>query len=362
LKRLLTLLLLISFIFPALNVQASPIKVGVVNEAPFAFHKNGQYHGLSYALWDEIANRIGVKYTLVNASSDIRIAEKALANHEYDVLIGPVRVITSNISSLTFSRPYFLDHISLATREIKTSFWNILFSLVEKHGAGVISFFFALLLVFSFLIWLTETRHDTAPHKCNQFGKWLLGFWFAFVALFSLSFTSQPRTRLGRLVTGFWLIISLGFIALFSALVTSSLTVSHLSSNTFFSDAKMLNHKKIAAVDGSAANFTASYFGANLVNVNSIDAGLNLVEQRQATGFLGSAVAIKNALLKKQFPSLTLHPAAYHVSEIAFGFPVSNAALKDKVNRVLVNLQDTHKVLPLCRQYLNQKDSLACLI
>lgn len=198
---------------------------------PFSYQDDrGAWRGLAITLLDQIAERIGITYTLVDQGRGSLI--DPVADGTVDAAIAAITITPEREQRVDFSHAYHVTGLGIATAATGQGgvhWWLVLRSLVSPEFLGVVASLSLLLLVIGFLIWLAERRHNP------DFGGTLLqglgnGFWFSAVTMTTVGYGDKsPKTMTGRLVALVWMFSALILIASFTAQLTSSLTLSAFS-------------------------------------------------------------------------------------------------------------------------------------
>jgi len=109
-------------------------------------------------------------------------------------------------------------------------------------------------------IWALESSSNQQDFPLS-FGKGSSeGFWWALITMTTVGYGDKvPRTIYGRMFSVLWILTGVCLIAIFTAAVTSAITVSSVDS-----DCKSTQGKHLAALNGSAAEKEARHQGANV--------------------------------------------------------------------------------------------------
>src|SRR5262249_37756916 len=112
------------------------LAVGVFEAPPYSFKSpEGQWRGFSVDLWRQIADDLGLRYRLVEASEDEAL--EALADRRLDVCAGPVAVTMDRERVLDFTESYLTSGLSIAVRQRgRTERLLNLFRALASSGAA----------------------------------------------------------------------------------------------------------------------------------------------------------------------------------------------------------------------------------
>ncbi len=198
---------------------------------PFSFQDDrGEWRGLAISLLDQIAEQIGITYTLVDQGRGSLI--EPVATGQVDAAIAAITITPEREQRVDFSHAYHVTGLGIATAATGQGgvhWWLVLRSLFSPAFLGVVASLSLLLLAIGFLVWLAERRRNP------DFGGTVLqglgnGFWFSAVTMTTVGYGDKsPKTLVGRLVALVWMFAALILIASFTAQLTSSLTLSAFS-------------------------------------------------------------------------------------------------------------------------------------
>ncbi|MBI4800705.1 MAG: transporter substrate-binding domain-containing protein [Desulfarculus sp.] len=212
---------------------ATPAKprlvVGTAIVEPFSFKAaDGRWVGITMELWDNMARHLGVEYEVREMTlSDLL---HAVEQGQVDLAATALTVTADREKLLDFSQPYFLTGLGIATPAKAGASWlETIDRVLSSRPAEILLVVLACLLAAGLAIWLLERRKN-----CHQFGGSVWhgvgsGLWWAAQTMTSVGYGDKaPVTFTGRLLAVTWMLISLVLIASFTAVITTSLTVSHL--------------------------------------------------------------------------------------------------------------------------------------
>jgi polar amino acid transport system substrate-binding protein len=229
---------------------------------PFAMKdKDGNWTGISIELWQHVANRLNLRYHLVEEPTVQALIDKTAAK-AYDAAIAAITVTASRESVLDFSQPYYVTGLGIAVARNGPPMWN-------QIGRTLLSFSFlqavlALLgiaVAVALLIWVFERRHN------EEFGGSTLrgigsSMWWSAEAMTQASTGFRgPKTMPGRIVAMVWMVASIITVAVFTAGVTTALTARKLEG--LVREVGDLGRVRVGAVTGSA---TTDYLSVNRIH------------------------------------------------------------------------------------------------
>jgi len=205
------------------------VVVGVTLVEPFVIKgKEGAYRGLAMDLWDVVAQDLGLEYKVVELDlADLLNAVKAGV---VDVAVGPLTVTSAREKEMDFSHPFYHTGLALAVRDHLAVGWRETFRHLFS-GRPMLVLFAVLvgLVLMGALVWLAERRANR-----DQFGDGVRGvghsLWWAAQTLSSVGYGDKtPITLPGRVLAFVWMMASMVLVSLFTAVITTALTVNHIN-------------------------------------------------------------------------------------------------------------------------------------
>jgi polar amino acid transport system substrate-binding protein len=229
-----------SAVAPALPKQASSqngadefpdreLVVGTKEAPPFAMKDaKGGWTGVSIELWQQIAEKLGVRFRFVEEPSVQSLIE-ATARGSHDLSIAAITITPDRERVVDFSQPFYSTGLGIAVPVRSALLWREIERAIISSGffqaAGVL---IGLALLMGALIWLFERRHneDFGGDAAKGLGA---SIWWSAEPMTQASTGHRgPKTMAGRALAIIWMIVSIITIAVFTASVTSALTTREM--------------------------------------------------------------------------------------------------------------------------------------
>lgn len=187
------------------------------------------YVGVAIELFEEIAESEGWRYRY-EATSVPELID-GLANGQYQVGLGALTVNAEREQRIDFSHPILSTGLVAAVRTDDVAGWqSVLTALSTPAFTRLAGLMVALMLLVGGLIWLAERRRNPAQFGGKAIEGVGSGFWFAAVTLTTVGYGDKaPVTLPGRMLSLLWMMAGLVLASVFTATVTSALTVGQLS-------------------------------------------------------------------------------------------------------------------------------------
>jgi len=232
------------------------LRVGIKELDPFVVRAGtDKYAGFSIELWDEIAKRNGWTTQYVWHDGPVTELLDDVQQGGVDVGIAGISITKDREERLDFSYPMFNAGLQVMTRPLGGSSWTS--ELSGFVGAGVGRYLLALavvLLLAGNAVWVAarwRARRDrrTPPRYLSGVGIGM--FKAAGVGLAGDFGVGNPVRPVARIVAIVWAVVGVCFVSLFTAAVTTQLTVQSI--RTSISGVHDLVGRSVVTVAGTSA-------------------------------------------------------------------------------------------------------------
>jgi polar amino acid transport system substrate-binding protein len=336
---------------PASSAVRNPVlRVGVAGSEPFVVKRAGSFEGISVEIWQAIAGQTGWRYKFQPYES-VPQALDALSSGALEIVVGPVSITAGRVRSARFSQPYYQSSLSILSRGEGLTLWQRVapfFNTAFYYAVGVL---LLVLTAVGTLVWLAERRAPGTQFP-RQPGRGIAnGMWFAIVTMSTVGYGDlAPRTRLGRVVTGLWIIISVITASSLVAGIASTLTLTSLQ-RTVVSTAEQLTGKPVAVLANSPGEDFARRYGARLRQVESLPSGYDLLAQQAVDAVVFDRPQLLYFLQQHHRSHLAVSVAQYMPQNYGFAMPISSR-LVHTVNVHLLQLEQSGRVDRIVRAWL----------
>ncbi|NIV94521.1 transporter substrate-binding domain-containing protein [candidate division KSB1 bacterium] len=223
---------LLIFVFGAVSESFAQgkITVGTKRAAPFAMKdENGNWHGISIELWQEIARELNLDYEL--REFDLTDLLANVENGSVDVGVAALTITADRETQMDFTYPFYTTGLGIAVAHEQGGWFGTAKRLFSLTLLKVIFALTLLLFAVGFVVWLFERKRNP-----EQFGGGLAkgigsAFWWSAVTMTTVGYGDKaPVSVTGRLVALIWMFTGIIMISSFTAAITSALTISQLES------------------------------------------------------------------------------------------------------------------------------------
>ena len=161
-----------------------------------------------------------------------------------------------------------------------------------------------------------------------------------------------PKTRLGRVLTGVWIVISVITASSLVAGIASTLTLMGMRTSAI-SSAEQLTGRTVAVLANSPGEVFARRHGARLRGVESLQRGYDLLSQQGVDAVIFDRPQLLYFLQQQRNSRLAVSSAEYMRQNYGFAMPLSSN-LAHAVNVNLLQLAESGRVDRIVRAWLGE--------
>lgn len=295
------------------------ITVGYKISPPFIIEEKGKLEGPSIWLWKEVSKAEGLIFRYEERSLDGLM--KGLEDGSLDLSINPLTITSHRAERFDFSHPYYIAHSGIMSKapsswEKLSSFLSSFLSANFFRALGALAF---VILIFGWLEWLFERRHNTEEFGKGWKGLWN-GFWWSAVTMTTVGYGDKsPQTVGGRIVALIWMFTAIIIISGFTASIASSLTVDQLGwSRNSIEDFK---ESAVGTVRGSSTDrWLREHFYNSRKGYASIDEMLDALRKEKVVAVSYDKPILQSLLKNEEDLDFELLPIRFNPQFYAMGF------------------------------------------
>jgi ABC-type amino acid transport substrate-binding protein len=332
------------------DASTPPLRVALVDSPPFAI-KGGDsgWSGLGVELWREIAAELGVRWE--PREIELHQVNDLLREGAVDAALGAVALSAEGELAHDFSHPYCATGLSFAARTVGQSSWDPMLDALTSSGLlRLIGWIALATLVMGIVITFVERRH-----RDTEFGGSLrrgigIGVWWAAVTMTTVgSGDATPKTAPGRSLALLWMVFGLVAVALFTATVTSLLTVSHLEGRV--QRPADLFHIRLGAIAGGAGAVFLTDHHATFRAYDDYEQALAALADRQVDAVVANGAVLRYEVSRRWQGTLRTSPLVLEPLLFAIGLP-PGSPLREPIDRALLRITAQDRWREIERQYL----------
>ena len=208
------------------------LRIGTKEAAPFAvLNEDGTWSGISIELWRGVANEIGLRYEFVDLPLDEILA--SVESGDLDAGVAAITITHDREQHIDFSHSYFNSGLGIAVAVRQSTSWSaVIRRLFSTVFLEIVIAILGVLLVMGTLVYLFERRRNREDFGGGVIKGLSNGIWWAAVTMTTVGYGDKvPKTPGGRAIAVVWMYTAIVIISIFTASVTSILTLSQLESN-----------------------------------------------------------------------------------------------------------------------------------
>ncbi|HWV55113.1 transporter substrate-binding domain-containing protein [Pseudorhodoplanes sp.] len=267
------------------QIRQREIVVGTKEAPPFAMKSpEGEWSGISIDLWRRIADKHKLKYRL-HEEDTVQGLLDATAAGKVDIAVAALTVTAAREEALDFTSAFYGTGLGIAVPTDGAASWAPVVRALTSFGfLRAVLALIGLALLVGLLVWLIERRHN------EEFGGTVSkglssSVWWTTVAMTQRGIGHQgPRTLPGRFVAMLWMVGSIIAVAVFTASITSALTVRQLQGNV--QDVTDLSKVKVGAVSGSSTEDTLNRLRIRFESFPNAKLGLQAIRDGKLDAFV----------------------------------------------------------------------------
>jgi polar amino acid transport system substrate-binding protein len=234
---------------------AAPTELRIVTRVvqPFVMKDGNSYKGFSVELWQAIAKQMNVTFRWVEVPT-VKDILTTMADGKGDVAMAAISVTSQREQEFDFSQPMFDSGLQIMVRNDDQSgfgFMQIWTLLTGGAMPFLLSLLAALIIVPAHLAWFAERKHHSRLFSESYIPGIFNAMWWATGAAAGQQ-PDHPRSTWGRILSSLLILISVVFMAYFTAAITSALTVQTLRGD--INSPQDLVGRKVGTTIGSTAS------------------------------------------------------------------------------------------------------------
>jgi polar amino acid transport system substrate-binding protein len=339
---------------PRKPVIAHSLRVAVAGSEPFVVRTPAGMQGIAVEVWQALAAQAGWPYE-IHEFENVPQALDSLAAGRADIVVGPVSITAERAPIMRFSQPYFASSLSILSSTEPPSLWRRVRPFFSRSFFVAVAILLSVLTLVGAVIWLAERRMPDAPFARAPLEGIANGIWLAVVTMSTVGYGDiAPRTLLGRLVTGMWIIVSVITATSLVAGIASTLTLTGLSMNVI-STAEQLNGRRVAVIANSPGQSLSERYGATIRPVESLEQGYSLLQNGEVDAIVFDRPQLRYLMREKHEPKFAVSSAEYMRQNYGFAMPVGTTLLHS-VNINLLQLEESGRVDRIVRAWLGAGD------
>ncbi len=334
--RALFALVCLTFAVLAQQSLAQTLTVTTVTRPPFSYVENEVETGFSMELLDALAESLNWTYTVerVEAFSDML---DAVQDGSADLAIANISITASRETQMDFSQPIFEAGLQIMVPSDAARRPSLLQALLSRELFIAIGLAFAILLGGGMLMWIFERRSQ--PYFDRKLDEaWFPSFWWALNLVVNGGFEERmPRTPFGRVLGVVLVVSSLFIVSVFTARITSVMTVDAISGNV--NSVNDLYGKQVGTINGSTAANFLDRREIEFVGFDGLDSMITAFESSELDAVVFDAPILSYYASHEGRRIATVTGGVFLRENYGIAFPTGSPLVED-VNQALLALRE----------------------
>jgi polar amino acid transport system substrate-binding protein len=327
------------------------LNIATKDTPPFAMKgPDGKWTGLAIDLMTEIARNTGKKIRWTETDT-VKGLLSAVAEGRADGAIAAITITADREKIVDFSHGYYESGLAIAVRKRHgASFWVGLEALGSPAFLGTVGVLVALLFIVGALVWLIEKKQNSSHFEKSAAKGVASGFWWAAVTMTTVGYGDKaPITPLGRLVAVIWMFAALILTAVFTAHLTSALTIHRLYGPV--TSPADLFRSRVGVVEGTTSGAYLRGRAIRTISLPSIASGLEALEAGVIDAFVHDEPILRYNVHLNHVGRLELLPQLLDPQAYGIALP-SGSALREPLDQALLEIVESPNWRALKAKYL----------
>ena len=310
------------------------LAVGTKEAPPFSMKdNNGRWTGISIDLWRQIATELNLTYEFLELNQ-INLLE-CLTNGSIDVVVANLTITPERLDRFDFTYPFYTTGLGIAVPlKGENALIYIIKQLFSWTVLNILIMILLVLLIVSIMVWFFERNLNSEHFGGNTLEGIGSAFWFSAVTMTTVGYGDKhPKTTGGRIVSLIWMFIAVIVVSLFTATITSMLTVKQLKTSV-----RGLEDLKKNLLGTMPYTTSESFLKNSLISFKtykSVEEGLEAVTQGEIKAFVYDAPELRYMIKQKFQGKLEVLPNTYSQENYGIAL-VSSSPLLKSINQVLL--------------------------
>ncbi|NWG23263.1 MAG: transporter substrate-binding domain-containing protein [Pseudorhodoplanes sp.] len=301
--------------------------VGTKEVPPFAMKlADGSWTGISIDLWRKAAEDRGLRYRFVEEPTVQGLLDGTVAG-TFDVAVAALTVTAEREQKMEFTATYYATGLGIAIAAGGGVTWTPVVRALTSFGFfQSVMALIGLALIVGILVWLLERRHN--EEFSGTIAKGLSSsVWWTTVAMTQRGIgNAGPRTLPGRMVAMLWMVGSIIAIAVFTAGITSALTVRSLQGSV--QGVTDLTQVRVGAVSGTSTEVSLARIRAKFTGFPTARDGLLALREGRIDAFVYDRPLLAWTINHEFRSTVQLLDASFDPQHYGFALPLGSTLRK----------------------------------
>ncbi len=319
---------------PEVPLFKDKLTVGTREAPPFSMKDSeGRWIGISIDLWRQVATELNLAYKFLELDQYNLL--EGLTNGSLDVVVENLTITPERLDKFDFTYPFYTTGLGVAVPfKQKYPLIAAIKQLLSITVLGILISTIIVLLLVGVMMYLFERKRNPEQFGGNTIQGVGSGFWFSAVTMTTVGYGDKlPKTLGGRIVSLIWMFTAVILVSLFTAMITSILTVNQLETSVHG-----LEDLKKELIGTMPHTTSESFLRSNLISFKtykSVGEGLEAVTQGEIKAFVYDAPELRYMIEQNFRGKLEVLPKTYSQENYGIAL-VNNSPLRKRINQVLL--------------------------
>ena len=323
------------------------IKVAVLMDAlPYATCKP-HFTGIAVDIWEKVAQKYKLDFEYIGIARNYDKAVEDLYNDKYDVALADFSVIHRRYNLVLFTRPFYISKIKIYRKPTGNYFYNLFTNIDLQVIFGLC---FSLILFYSVLF-----KYYTHNTFSNSFYEVFLTFFANMKEVFPNNIRNFNNSYM-KILNAIWSILRYVF---YTIVITQFINV-FIKTSVNITPEEIETVKEINIIQGASFVDYVKKIGKDPIENKSTDEILNKIyESSERVYWVEDANTVTEKEKEKKYNielCSSINPVAY--DEITIAVNNKRKDILDKIDDVIIELQDNGDMIKICKGYLNDEAAL----
>jgi polar amino acid transport system substrate-binding protein len=343
---------------PAAPGNGEALNVGTRVVPPFVIEQDGKLQGFSIDLWQALATEMG-KRSVISKVDTLRNLLDSVEQKKVDLAIAAISITAAREEKFDFSQPMFDSGLQIMVRSDGNdggfSFTALKSLLSSGPMPALLTILGLLILVPAHIVWLAERNQPGSIIGRSYFPGIFNALWWATGAAHGQQL-DYPRSAVGRAVSALTIFISVIFIALFTASITTALTVQQLKGD--INGPEDLPGKRVATVSGSTATAYLRNAGVAFSESPGVSGATQQLLDKQVDAVVFDSPVLLYFAAQEGRGKVNVVGPLFRKEAYGILFP-QDSTLRKPVNEALLKLRENGVYDTLYRKWFAKDDAKA---
>lgn len=298
---------------------AKVFKIGLYESPPFVMDLDSEPNGMAIDLWEQIAHDLNIKFEYVPYNTFKEIVEATRAK-KIDISVTNLTITEERAQLIDFTQPWYDAGLRIMISETnKTTTSELIKGLKDAGHLTAYLWLIAVILVTTIALTFFDRKFDKEFPK-----KWREGLAESFYSVMLVATSGSLKRKnlfgwIGKILSAFWLVIGVVFLAYLTSSITSVMTTLSLSNE--IKDLNDLNDKNIGVIEGSSSEYFVIKRGFNYTAYPHLQDAVKGLNDKTIDAVIGDAPVLEYYSFTESKEPVKVVGKLFKHDKYGFGLP-----------------------------------------